>query len=94
MGRFISVVFYIDRKVYYFLRFRIYYTLHYEEKNKGVIYVIKLLIGAAIGWFVRGACALVWLHIKTYSEVITCKAELDNDWKETKELLKEYRNSN
>lgn len=54
----------------------------------------KLLIGAAIGWVVRGAYELVWLNRKTYGEVITYKAELDNDWKDIRETLKEYRSSN
>ena len=47
MGRFISVVFYIDRKVYYFLRFRMYYTVYYEDdnvyQNLGVVKMRKVI---------------------------------------------------
>lgn len=36
MGRFISVVFYIDRKVYYFLRFRVWFTQPIMKRDTGV----------------------------------------------------------
>ena len=54
----------------------------------------KLLIGAAVGWVIRGAYELVWLNKKTYAEVAEYKAELDNDWKDIREAFSEYRNSN
>ena len=93
MGRFISVVFYIDRKVYYFLRFHACFTQAIMKtkikKTKGVIYMKKLALGVLAGWVIRGAYELVWMHRSSYSDVYLFKAELDGEIEQCKEAASE-----